>query len=104
MINIRDQFILLEPNKPITFEFDTLDDTDAFITDSVTKRQKTIQRFLLHATTANGRKVDNFVSFLSKKAMEILNELNARGVLLSRPIKITRSGSGFRSQYSFEVL
>lgn len=104
MINIRDQFIVLEQNKPITFEFDTLDDTDAFITDPRTKRQKTVQRFLLHTTSANGRKVDNFVSFVSKKAMEILNELNLRGVLLTRPIKVTRSGSGFGSQYTFEVL
>jgi len=104
MITIRDEFIKLQTNQPVTFEFDTLTDTDAFVTDPKTKVQKTIQRFILHATSANGRQVDNFVSFLSKKAMEMLNELNARGVLLTRPIKITRSGSGFNTQYGFEVL
>lgn len=104
MINIRDQFVILQDNIPITFEFDSLDDTDVFITDKPSGRQKTVQGFLLHTTSVNGRQADNFLRLLSKKAMEILNELNARGVLLTRPIKITKTGAGFNTQYSFEVL
>lgn len=104
MIEIRDQFVILQNNIPVTFEFDSFDETDVFITDKPTGRQKTVQGFVLHITSVNGRKTDNFLRLLAKKAKEILNELNARGVLLTRPIKITKSGEGFRTQYGFEVL
>lgn len=104
MIEFRGQFIVLKPNTPTTFTFDRLDDSDAIITDRQTGKKITVQRVLLHVTSVDGVNTDKLLSFLAKHAIEYLNELSLRGMLFTRPIRITKTGSGFLTQYSFEIL
>jgi hypothetical protein len=99
-----DDYIRLENEEPRTFEFDDMDVYQVPITDPITKKQKMVDRMHLRITLLDGQKTKAYLSFISKRAMETLHELNARGVLLSRPIRITRTGSGFFSRYTFEVL
>jgi len=104
VIEIRDGFYILPKNKPTVFEFDDIDVYDVPITDPITRKQKLVQRFQLHVTSIDGIKSDTSLSIVSKKAKEHLNAFQARGVLLTRPIRITKSGVGFFTEYSFEIL
>lgn len=97
-------FVSLEEDSPLTFKFDRMVSGSTTIRDTETHTEKTIPSLTLHVIELDFDPVDTHLSFVSKRAILMLKTLRARGVLFSRPIQITKTGKGFQTQYSFDIL
>ncbi len=71
--------------------------------DPLTKRAKSGKVYVLHVVLEDNHPVDKQYSVMSRRHVEDLDQMKETGMLLNRPLCITKLGEGYRTKYSIRI-
>lgn len=99
-----ENYVRIESGKCKVLRFDDWTKVTKVITDPLTGWTKEVEALLLHVVEEDGEKVSKVFSVLSSKLANTLWPYLESGEFKKRAFRICKSGTGFLTDYTVEVL